>query len=131
MDYVKELIATDRAFCRLSKEKGMHYAFLFYAADEVIKLNNNQFPIIGKKALKEFFEKANDSNFVLQWNPLKAECSPDGELGYTFGTWTFTQKDHTESQNGVYFSIWKRQKDGSWKFVMDGGNPTPSLFETK
>jgi len=26
---------------------------------------------------------------------------------------------------GVYVSIWKKQKDGSWKYILDGGNTTP------
>jgi hypothetical protein len=30
-----------------------------------------------------------------------------------------------EKRYGNYMSVWKKQDDGSWKFVLDGGNTTP------
>jgi ketosteroid isomerase-like protein len=44
-----------------------------------------------------------------------------GDLGYTYELFTVTAKDTT--MQGTYVSIWKKQKDGNWKFVLDTGNP--------
>jgi hypothetical protein len=30
-----------------------------------------------------------------------------------------------EKNYGVYVTVWKKQSDNSWKFVLDGGNDTP------
>jgi ketosteroid isomerase-like protein len=65
-------------------------------------------------------------DFVLTWEPLKADAS--GDLGYTFGNWARKSKTAAGSDTtvyGNYVSIWKRQADGSWKYVFDSGNGTP------
>ena len=38
LDMNKELIAVDKAFSALSKEKGMNYAFVFYVAEDGVML---------------------------------------------------------------------------------------------
>jgi ketosteroid isomerase-like protein len=57
----------------------------------------------------------------ITWQPFKAEAS--GDLGYTIGNWKYQTKDTI--MYGNYCTIWKRQQDGNWKFVFDGGNNTP------
>ena len=46
------------------------------------------------------------------------------DLGYTFGNWILTKIDGNK-RHGVYYTFWKKQKNGEWKFVFDGGNSTP------
>ena len=121
-----EVLDTDRAFSALSKEKGTREAFIQYAADEVIKPNPNSQPIVGKEALIKSFEDARQE-FELTWEPLKADV--DGNIGYTFGNYflkTRTPDLRDTVLYGNYVSIWKRQPDGSWKYVLDTGNPTPA-----
>jgi len=62
----------------------------------------------------------------LVWSPMMIDVSDDGTLGYTWGKYEFTPPlapDGTQPPTGVgiYLTIWKRQADGSWKFVYDGG----------
>jgi hypothetical protein len=62
----------------------------------------------------------------LTWAPMMVDVSDDGTLGYTWGKYEFTPPpapDGTQppSGTGLYLTIWKRQADGSWKFVYDGG----------
>src|SRR5690349_20881860 len=109
----------------------MATAFIQYAADEVIKPNPNRQPIVGKEALVKFFEGAKQ-DFELTWEPLKADV--DGSIGYTFGNWflkTKTPDLRDTTLYGNYVSIWKKQGDGTWKYVLDTGNPThgPSKLE--
>ncbi len=122
-----EILNTDRAFSALSKEKGTKEAFVFYAADDVIKPSPNNQPIIGKEALIKSYEKSSAEDFELTWEPLKADV--DGNIGYTFGNYVL--KTHTPDLRdtvlyGNYVSIWKKQSDGTWKYVLDTGNPTPA-----
>jgi len=61
----------------------------------------------------------NDSRFVRY---LGYESLAEGgrSLGFTYGVYTLSIKDSV--YKGTYVSIWKKQNDGSWKFVLDSGN---------
>jgi ketosteroid isomerase-like protein len=110
----------DIAFSDFSKANGMKAAFLRYIDSGAVLLRPGHFPIAGKNA-QEYLQKINDSSFSLTWKPQSAELASSGDLGYTYGIYTFSDKD--TSYEGTYVSIWKKQADGSWKFVLDNGNP--------
>ena len=116
----------DLAFSRMSLSKGLKTAFLFYAGSDVILLRNKAFPIKGKNAMKEHYEETKEEP-VLTWEPEKAEIAASGEIGYTFGNWRMIARDSTTTDTfyGNYMTVWKKQADGSWKFVLDGGTSTP------
>jgi ketosteroid isomerase-like protein len=45
-----------------------------------------------------------------------------GDLGYTIGAYEMTFNDptgKTVSDKGKYVTVWKKQKDGSWKVLLD------------
>lgn len=119
----KILLKTDQDFSQMSMEKGMKAAFLFYAADEVIKMRDGKVPLFGIKEMEKSFEGVDDQQIHLQWIPLKADIS--GILGYTFGKWELRIKGKDTIQYGTYVTVWKKQDNGSWKFVLDAGNNTP------
>lgn len=59
-------------------------------------------------------------NFKISWTPSKAEVS--GDLGYTSGAYEFSFVDPTGKtipDHGKYVTVWKKQKDGSWKVLLD------------
>lgn len=123
-----EIIKTDKDFSNLSLQKGYQQAFLAYAADDVVLLRQQNFPVIGIENLRKLYGSRPNMNIVLQWEPVKADVSPDGFLGYSYGNWVLTGKDtlgKEEKNYGVYVTVWKKQPDNSWKFVLDGGNNTP------
>src|SRR4051794_14442381 len=115
----EELVRVDKAFSEMSRQKGMKAAFLAYIDDRGVLLRKNSYPLIGQQA-KDLVKKMNDSSFSLTWEPSFASVAQSGELGYTYGIYTSKLKD-TAAQ-GTYVTIWKKQKDGSWKFVLDTGN---------
>lgn len=120
-----EVLETDKSFSKRAQEKGIAEAFVYYADEKVIKPNEGQQPLFGKYALMESYDK-NPPQYTLTWEPLRAEAS--GNLGYTFGGYTLTTKTATGKDTvtyGNYVSIWKRKKDGSWRYVIDTGNSTP------
>jgi len=121
----KEILSTDRAFSAMSSEKGMHEAFLYYAATDAIKLQEGRFPVIGSENLRESFEGISDSTFRLTWEPVKVEVSQSCDLGYTFGNWELDDFQHGLIRYGNYITIWRKQKDGTWRWILDGGNATP------
>ena len=120
--FAEEIIQTDKAMSDMAAKEGFHKTLLFYAADSVIKPNEGVLPIIGRAALQNAWANTkDDSSITLQ--PFKAEASQSGDIGYTFGNWKYQAKDTI--MYGNYCTIWKKQPDGKWKFVFDGGNSTP------
>jgi ketosteroid isomerase-like protein len=126
-----EVLETDKSFSKRAQEKGIAEAFVYYADEKVIKPSPGEQPIFGKYALMESFEK-NPPEYSLTWEPLRAEAS--GTLGYTFGGYTLTAKTAAGKDTvmyGNYISVWKRKKDGSWRYVIDTGNSTPGPVKFK
>lgn len=118
----QEIINTDKAMSELAFKEGFFKAILYYADDDIVKLNEGSFPVIGKKAFIELYGDRTGPK-SLSWDPIKAEVAKSGELGYSWGNWKFEQKDTTFYGN--YFTVWKLHKDGTWKVALDGGNSTP------
>ncbi|MEO8764154.1 MAG: hypothetical protein ABI416_07700 [Ginsengibacter sp.] len=115
----EEIIKADEAFSTMSHKAGMKKAFLEYIDNEGILLRSNHPPIIGADAI-DFLSQVNDSSYTLTWSPGGGEIAASADLGYTYGIYKLEMKDTVF--RGTYVSIWKRQKDGKWKFVLDSGN---------
>lgn len=115
------LMQTDRDFSALSEKEGMFTAFLAFIADDGVILRDNAYPAKGKSTLGEYYTGKSDTAFVLTWEPLSGYISAGGDLGYTYGIYTSRLKATGEVSKGTYVSIWKKQTDGSWKFVLDTG----------
>jgi ketosteroid isomerase-like protein len=115
------LLQTDRDFSAMSVREGMFKAFLFYMAEDGVILRNNSFPAKGKENLSARFSGKTDTTFILSWEPQFEKISESGDLGYTYGIHTNTDKITGEITRGTYITIWQKQKDGTWKFVLDTG----------
>jgi ketosteroid isomerase-like protein len=115
------LLQTDRDFSAMSVRDGMHKAFLYYIADSGVLLRNNSYPLRSRQSLSSLFEKSSDTSFLLTWEPVYERLSQSGDLGYTYGIFTNQVKRTGVISKGTYVTIWEKQKDGSWKFVLDTG----------
>jgi len=120
----EELIRkTDLAFSEYSMKNGFTEAFLHYASDDAVLLRKNSMPVKGIEAITSVYGKMDDSNLVLSWEPLFVKVSSSGDLGYSYGRYTLKAKSSgSEPEYGTYVTIWEKQKDGSWKWVLDSGN---------
>lgn len=125
----EDILAADKAFSDMSVAKGAHAAFLAYMADDVRVFEGDHPPIVGKKAVEEYYAagEKSDPGYAaqrLEWSPMEADASPDGILGWTRGTWIFTAKKADGAPlkvSGYYVTEWRRQADGSYKFELDIG----------
>jgi ketosteroid isomerase-like protein len=119
------LLEVDRAFNRRAQEVGVPAAFVEFAAEDAVMYRNGMDPIIGKEAIAKLL--APEGASILIWKPQTADIAESGDLGYTRGSFTLTtapSADGTPGQGpfeGYYVSIWKKQPDGSWKWVFDNG----------
>ncbi|MGD2154993.1 MAG: hypothetical protein PVG79_17140, partial [Gemmatimonadales bacterium] len=77
---------------------------------------------------QQWLRQAPETPGLLSWEPVVADVSAAGDLGYTTGPWEYRQDPEADAvAHGNYFTVWKTQPDGSWKAVIDHGisNPTP------
>ncbi|MCC6256746.1 MAG: nuclear transport factor 2 family protein [Chitinophagaceae bacterium] len=112
----------DRSFSKVCLEKGMKQAFLEYIDSNGILLRPGHMPIIGAEAV-DYLIQQDDSNFSISWRPSAADIAASGDLGYTYGVYVVKPADRDTAIYGTYINIWKKQRDGNWKFVLDSGNP--------
>lgn len=80
------LIDANIAFSAMAQTEGLAKAFVYYADQDVILLQQGEMPIYGRKTLAEKYGRIQGS--PLSWEPLKAEIAQSGNLGYTFGRYT-------------------------------------------
>jgi len=121
------LLRTDREFSEASQAQGAAKAFADYMTEDAVMLPNGAHIVEGSERIKEFLD--GDADSELTWEPLRAEVSASGDLGYTYGTYEYRAADADGKLAvgyGKYVSIWKRQPDGEWKWVLDTGNPSPA-----
>ena len=114
------LLDADNAFSDYSVKHGIQKAFIEFADDSVVLLKPKQMPIVGKLNLIKSYEGKSDSGVVLTWRPAKAIIAESGELGYSYGFWTFIAK--TDTSRGTYLTVWKKDANGQWKYIADTGN---------
>jgi len=116
-----QLLKVDREFSALSVKEGMHRAFLTFIADSGVILHDNNFPLKSRNALSELYAKGSDTSFVLTWEPSYEKIASVGDIGYTYGFWKSRVKSTGEEEAGTYITIWEKQSDGNWKFILDTG----------
>ena len=118
-----EIVATEQAFAEMAQKEGIPAAFKTYAANDVVVLRNKNL-IVGKEAMNQFYQKTgpDSGKESLNWKPDFVDVSSSGDLGYTYGKYTYSITDSlgkTQVYNGVFHTVWRRQADGKWQFVWD------------
>ncbi len=117
---VSELFEADRKFSAMSVEKGYPAAFIEFAHPDAVILRPNSMPVKGRNAISTLYEKADTAGVHFTWEPLAGDIAASGDLGFTYGTYTFI-KD-TVTGRGTYVSVWKKDGNGNWKYILDAGN---------
>ena len=117
----QEVYNAELAFTRMAQEEGIARAFVSFA-DENAVLKRNDILIEGRDAIEAYFSKQDLSGVSLIWKPDFIDVAASGDMAYTYGHFTLSQTDSmgtAQSVSGVFHTVWKRQEDGSWKYVWD------------
>jgi ketosteroid isomerase-like protein len=118
----QELFDAERAFARLAAEKGFRDSFFAYFADDGIAFNPHPFRV--RVALAG--QPATPAPMGADWAPVYGDVAAAGDLGWNTGPLVYAGRDGQPDRHGMFFSVWKRQSDGSFKVVLDIGSDTPS-----
>ncbi len=121
-EYLQEILKIEKDFEKMVADSGMALAFKYFAADNAVMLRKNDSIIHGKEAIGNYYSKYSTDSIWLNWDVEYADISDDATLAYTWGNSTFKilrKTGVTETFKGKFHTVWKRQKDGIWKFVWD------------
>jgi ketosteroid isomerase-like protein len=123
-----DLVRTDTEFSQYAQAHGIGEAFVRYADAAATMMPAGQNPVTGAEGIRAQFADL-PAGATLVWKPFRAEAAASGDLGYTLGNYEYRAADGDGKitvRHGKYCSVWKKQKDGSWKWIVDIGNGSPA-----
>src|SRR5262249_33100201 len=127
-----DMVKTEQAFSAMAQEKTIRDAFMAFIADYGLLFRPGA--VNGKKWMVEHPVPPSDKRPVLVWQPAFAGMAASGDMGFTTGPWEAKAdiNDEKPSAYGHFMTVWKKQADGSWKFVVDLGisHPQPGGPQT-
>jgi ketosteroid isomerase-like protein len=122
VDIKEEIRKTEKQFETELNEKGAAFAFEKYAAPDAVIKRQNDSLIYGPKAIRQFYSNEIYKTAKAQWSPDYIDVSSDGTMAYTYGKyqWKMTGKSGEALEyHGIFHTVWKRQPDGTWRYVWD------------
>jgi ketosteroid isomerase-like protein len=126
---LERMIAAEHSFAKLASEKGNRTAFLSYLTDDAIMF------VPDKSNAKTYWTNRPESPVFIAWAPNFADISSNGLMGYTTGNaeYRLKGKDDQPTVWGHFVTVWLRQPDGNYKWVLDLGinHPKPEKYSTE
>lgn len=114
----------ERAFAADAAERGWVASFRRHAAADAIVLWSGD-PGDPQQELAALSAERPDTS--LRWHPLWVGIARSGDFGFSTGPVI------NGDRNSQYFSIWRREADGSWRWIYDGGfasdGPSPAAYD--
>lgn len=121
------LFELEAKFAREVAERG-GAGFAAWFAEDGVALGNGAPAKVGKVAIERSSTWL-PKNYQLTWTPTDAMMGPSGDMGYTWGHFEGHSKDangNPVTTTGRYMTVWRKQKDGDWKVVLDAGSNEPA-----
>ncbi len=116
------LLNTDKEWAAAAKVGDVKKIVTFWSDDAVDYFPNNT-AAVGKNAILELVKKNRSvPGFTLSWEPKNAEVAASADLGYTSGVFRVSMNDaegNHITKSGNYVCIWKKQRGGSWKCIVE------------
>ena len=110
------VIAAERAFAARAGEVGVARSFLGFMADDAIVFAPDPTSARAVYGARPPAKTPKEGGTLLAWWPNWAGIARSGDLGFTTGPAEVNGK-----RAAIYFTVWRRQPDGAWRWVYDGG----------
>jgi ketosteroid isomerase-like protein len=115
------IVAAERAFAVDGAAMGMGPSFLKHSTADAIMIGGGG--VITPKAAFDG-PPPDGPQPKLGWWPLWAGIAQSGDFGFTTGP-----VEVGGQRQGHYFTVWKKQANGGWMWIYDGGANAPSAGE--
>ena len=118
---LQTVVENEGKFFQLGQEQGTRTAFLTFLAENSIVFSPG--PVNGQEAWKKRPEKG----ISITWKPLFGAIARSADLAYTTGPAELRHNKEDAKPFGYsqFVSVWKKQKDDSWKVALDVGSEVP------
>jgi ketosteroid isomerase-like protein len=122
---LRGLAAAEREFAAFTVKEGFREGFIKYFADDGIGFGPH--PERTREKLMKTPPETGTRKVIFNWAPMFGDISEAGDLGYTTGPVLYTDagENPRPPRHGMYFSVWQKHADGSWKVAIDMGVPVP------
>jgi ketosteroid isomerase-like protein len=113
---------TEKAFEKMTGEKGIAEAFSFFAAENGVIKRQNDTLIAGKQNIFRYYDNERMKRAQVQWTPDVIEVSDDGSMASTYGKYLWqipAESGDTAEYRGIFHTVWKKQPDGEWRYIWD------------
>src|SRR5512139_1900921 len=111
------VIAAEIGFAQLAQEKGQWTAFRATAAPDAMMF------VPQATSAQSFLKSRADPPVAVKWQPYQIWSSCDGSYAVTRGAW------QRPTGTGYFITVWQRQKDGNYKWVLDQGDALASPLD--
>jgi ketosteroid isomerase-like protein len=119
------LVEAERSFSRTCVAKGLRASFIEFFADDGVRFLPD--PVNAQENFRRTPAPTAPQSFTLSWEPIFADISQAGDLGFTTGPYVVSDNAKKNPPSyGYYFSIWRKQSDNSWKVLIDYGTDLPA-----
>lgn len=123
LTYVKlEIVKTEKEFEKLVAQKGIAEGFYQFADSNAVIKRERDTLIIGKNNIKNYYSNPKYQNATVTWSPMSVTVSDGGDMASSYGKYNWIIKDASGKEQiskGVFHTVWKKQKDGTWKYIWD------------
>jgi ketosteroid isomerase-like protein len=119
-----QMVETERAFAARALIVGWKASFLEYFSNDAVGFAEGQ---AGFAKDQIGANPDPPADHQLLWEPRYGDVAASGDLGYLTGPSRsiLPSRNKGQPRHSVYSSIWKRQRDGTFKVVLDVGVNTP------
>ncbi|HEX5340675.1 MAG TPA: hypothetical protein VFX47_07315 [Gammaproteobacteria bacterium] len=117
-DHNQSLVQAEYAFAQAVQQHGLRDGFLMYLDDHAIAFAPQPMDA------RTFYASRTAGPSTLSWYPVMARIAAAGDFGFTTGPWqvSFTTRDgKPATAHGDYVTIWHRNADGAWRWLLDAG----------
>jgi len=121
-DLIEQIRKIEKQFENDLNEMGAAFAFEKYAAPNAVIKRQNDSLIYGPKEIKQYYTNDIYKTAKAFWTPDYIDISKDGTMAYTYGKyqWRMSGKSgEVQEYRGIFHTVWKKQPDGTWKYVWD------------
>jgi hypothetical protein len=129
---LQRMVASERAFAAATAEIGFRDGFLAFFADDSIKIQRQGKNVTLIPAREDLAAQPLPKLPIVNqliWEPFTGHISSDGTLGWLTGPFVLlNQAQKTTVGQGAYFSVWKRQANGTYRVWLDEGIRLPSIW---
>jgi ketosteroid isomerase-like protein len=124
-DALQQMVETERAFAARALVIGWKDAFLEYVSDTALGFDQGMVGL-AKVQIQKNPDPPKDLRLVRE--PRLGDVAGSGEIGYLTGPaqTVLPSRNNGRPRHSTYTSVWKRERNGRFRVVMDAAVPTPS-----